>query len=225
MPLDRLTSEEASALLQRYPAFTYAALRILRTTTDPAARDKMRQRLAATIGSTSDIRELLGADSESLAGFYPDTVTPHPTTDKTIEQFIDRFGTQDAPLQYTPGESIQENSRDNSRENIQETEQPKTATNKPGIPPGWRTASPGPTSPGPPSAAGRRRRSPCRTAPAATGPAGRRTCSPSGISSVPVPYRPSSPLSISSHDITCSQYNIVTRYCQQKSVAGNRFQF
>lgn len=109
MQLDRLTPEEASSLLRRYPAFTYAALQLMRTAHDPAVRDKMRQHLAATIGSTPDIRELLGADSESLAGFYPDTITPHPTTDKTIEQFIDRFGTQDTPLQYTPGEPVQEN--------------------------------------------------------------------------------------------------------------------
>lgn len=120
MPLDPLTTQEATALLRRYPAFTYAALRILRTTTDPALRDKMRQRLAATIGSTPDIRELLGADSESLAGFYPDTITPHPTTDKAIEQFIDRFGTPDAPLQYTPGESGTESTPDNTLEDTAE---------------------------------------------------------------------------------------------------------
>lgn len=89
---NNLTHKEALDLLEKYPAFTFAALQALRTSEDPAERQRLRSRIAAMTGDNASLREILGADSESLVNFYPDSVPPQLSTDDTITTFIDRFG-------------------------------------------------------------------------------------------------------------------------------------
>ncbi len=98
MNIETLTYEEARALQEAYPSFTYAALCMYRSTTDEAERERLRLRLSASIGSVDDLRELLGADSESLVDFYQDAVPSTPSTDDTISAFIDKFTPGGAPV-------------------------------------------------------------------------------------------------------------------------------
>ncbi|MDE6295704.1 MAG: hypothetical protein K2M03_06535 [Muribaculaceae bacterium] len=88
--------DEAKELLEAYPAFTYAALCMYRTTADEKERERLRGRLAATIGSRADLREILGVDSASLTDFYQDALPQTLSTSDTISTFIERF-TPSAP--------------------------------------------------------------------------------------------------------------------------------
>ncbi len=89
--LENLSHTEALELLKENPAFVYAAVVALRTSDDPSEKQRLRRVIAANVGDTASLRELLGADSAPLAGFYPDQ-TPSLTTDDTISSFIERFG-------------------------------------------------------------------------------------------------------------------------------------
>lgn len=93
MNYELMSSSEAAALLERYPAFTYGALMVLRSSSDPDVRRKMRSIIAARMGDTPSLREILGVDSDSLADFYPDALLPQLSTEDTISEFINRFGT------------------------------------------------------------------------------------------------------------------------------------
>lgn len=80
-----------------HPYFVSPLLKALRETSDPRRRDELRMLIAVNIGDPSALRELFGLDSESLAGFYPDTLPLSPTTDDTIAGFLATFGAKSAP--------------------------------------------------------------------------------------------------------------------------------
>lgn len=79
-----------------HPYFVSPLLKALRETSDPRRRDELRMLIAVNIGDPSALRELFGLDSESLAGFYPDTLPLSPTTDDTIAGFLATFGAKSA---------------------------------------------------------------------------------------------------------------------------------
>ena len=80
-----------------HPYFVSPLLKALRETSDPRRRDELRMLIAVNIGDPSALRELFGLDSESLSGFYPDTLPLSPTTDDTIAGFLATFGAKSAP--------------------------------------------------------------------------------------------------------------------------------
>ena len=91
------------------PYFIYPMLRQLESTSDRAERARLRQRIAANVGSPEALRDLFGLDTESLAGFYSDMSAPHLTTDDTIDTFLEQFGSRKALLPddaLFPGEGI-----------------------------------------------------------------------------------------------------------------------
>lgn len=79
-------------LLEKYPYFAYAALKALPLTEEPEERMRLKAIISANIGSLTDLREILGLNSESLADFYPAGVAPTLSTEDTIDTFIARFG-------------------------------------------------------------------------------------------------------------------------------------
>lgn len=89
-------------LLNKYPYFAYAALQELKQTDSPEEREHLKAVLAANIGSESDLREMLGLNTESLVDFYPDSITPTLTTNDTIDVFLDRFGAKEETLTPAP---------------------------------------------------------------------------------------------------------------------------
>lgn len=97
MDLNPATYTEAVEMLKRYPYFAYAALKALDLTADPAVKMQLKAILAANICEMSDLREILGLNSESLADFYPDEVPPQLSTEATIDTFLEKFGNGAAP--------------------------------------------------------------------------------------------------------------------------------
>ncbi|MDE6811934.1 MAG: hypothetical protein K2J15_06230 [Muribaculaceae bacterium] len=96
-----MTYQEATALLEKYPYFAYAALMALPQAPDEKRKDELRRIVAVNIGNPIDIAEILGLNSQSLADFYPDTLPPQLSTFDTIDTFLTTFGEQErheAPL-------------------------------------------------------------------------------------------------------------------------------
>ncbi len=60
-----------------------------------ATRDEKRclaRKIAVAIGDPAALRAVLGISPEEFASFYPDMNLPEPTTDETIDTFIENFG-------------------------------------------------------------------------------------------------------------------------------------
>ncbi len=96
MELEPSSYEEALEVLRQYPFFAYEALKALDLAPDAEAKARMKAILAVNVGEISDLREILGLNSDSLTDFYPDSVPPQLTTDDTIATFLDHFGHQPA---------------------------------------------------------------------------------------------------------------------------------
>ncbi len=90
------TYQEAITLLDKYPYFTFAAIRALDNAPDAEARNRLSRLIAVNIGDHIDTAEILGLNSESLADFYPDSLPPRLDTIDTIDTFLSTFGTQPA---------------------------------------------------------------------------------------------------------------------------------
>lgn len=108
MDLDRLldnpesvSPELAASLAHRYPYFIYPAVVALKSVRDPRERMQLKQRIAAHIGDTDALMNLFGPDGDVFADFYPDMHEARPSTEDTIDNFLDRFGAG-APLQPDP---------------------------------------------------------------------------------------------------------------------------
>lgn len=85
------------ALLKNYPYFACAALKAIPLAPDEESRNHLKRIVAANVGSPTDLREILGLNSESLADFYPEALPPKLSTDDTINAFLDRFGNGEDP--------------------------------------------------------------------------------------------------------------------------------
>ena len=110
------------SLLKKYPAFAYAALMAVRLAPDARTRKELKSLVAVNVGEETRLREILMLNSEPLASFYPDELTPQLSTDETISTFLDKFGSNLpstpegadpllalAPaIPYVPGEDLPE---------------------------------------------------------------------------------------------------------------------
>lgn len=125
MNLNPTTYAEALAMLENYPYFPYAALKALEFAPDAEAKTRMKAILATSVCEESELREILGLNSESLTDFYPDDIPPQLSTEDTIETFLDKFGSgisgesstlipipQVSGDAYIPGEGEDENPSD-----------------------------------------------------------------------------------------------------------------
>lgn len=106
MELEPSSYEEALEVLRQYPFFAYEALKALDLAPDAEAKARMKAILAVNVGEISDLREILGLNSDSLTDFYPDSVPPQLTTDDTIATFLDHFGHQPARTRIRPGRTL-----------------------------------------------------------------------------------------------------------------------
>ena len=76
-----------------YPYFIYPDVMKLRRPGLPEAeRHFLTARVAANVGDHSALRIILGMDPEEFAYFYPDMRNASPSTNTTIDSFIDKFG-------------------------------------------------------------------------------------------------------------------------------------
>lgn len=92
MDIEFKTYQAAIDALKEHPAFTYAALQALRLAPDADSKTRLKSIIAASVGSQTDLMEILGLNSESLADFYTDTLPPHLSTTDTIDTFLNKFG-------------------------------------------------------------------------------------------------------------------------------------
>ena len=51
----------------------------------------LRRRVAMCVDDRDALERLLGTSDIDMEGFYPDTRTPHPTTNETIDTFLDTY--------------------------------------------------------------------------------------------------------------------------------------
>ena len=59
---------------------------------DPQKRKRLKKLLAVNISSQEALKRVLGIDAVDMSEFYPDMQAKHPTTEATIDGFLDRFG-------------------------------------------------------------------------------------------------------------------------------------
>ncbi len=89
-------------LLKKYPYFAFAALQALKEAETPEEKTRLKGILSANIGSESDLREIIGLNSESFVNFYPDEEQVKLSTDETIDSFIEKFGSSEAAIAQPP---------------------------------------------------------------------------------------------------------------------------
>lgn len=75
---------------QKYPYYLYPVVEEYREASGER-KTELARRIAANIGDIITLRTLLGVDPEEFASFYPDIRSSRPSTDDTIDSFIDRF--------------------------------------------------------------------------------------------------------------------------------------
>lgn len=101
------SSRELAEALERWPYFVYPAMRALEAETSPEKRRRLKERIAACVGSTEALARIFGEEPEEFIHFYPDERKPELSTEDTIEQFIDRFGhASDTPAAAETEESV-----------------------------------------------------------------------------------------------------------------------
>lgn len=88
------TYQEATALLEKYPYFSFAAIKALEKAPDAEARTRLSRLIAVNVGDPADAAEILGLNFESLADFYPDSLPPRLDTINTIDTFLSTFGSE-----------------------------------------------------------------------------------------------------------------------------------
>lgn len=86
------SAQELAEALERWPYFVYPVMRALEAETSPEKRRRLKERIAACVGSTEALARIFGEEPEEFIHFYPDERKPELTTEDTIEQFIGRFG-------------------------------------------------------------------------------------------------------------------------------------
>ncbi len=75
---------------QKYPYYLYPVVEEYREATGER-KTELARKIAANIGDIITLRTLLGVDPEEFASFYPDLRSSRPSTNDTIDSFIDRF--------------------------------------------------------------------------------------------------------------------------------------
>ncbi len=65
---------------------------------NPEEEMRLRRIVAANVGDIPALRLMLGIDPEEFASFYPDLAAPALSTVDTISSFLNRFGSEEAPL-------------------------------------------------------------------------------------------------------------------------------
>ncbi len=91
--------------MERYPYFINPLLNRLAENPSEEERKRIKMLVAVNIGHKNTLRDILGADSESFANFYPDSLSPNPSTEDTIQTFLEKYnsslplaGTSHAPV-------------------------------------------------------------------------------------------------------------------------------
>lgn len=92
-------------MTEKYPYFIYPDVMALRKgVADEAEAARLRRRIAANVGDIPSLRLMLGMDPEEFARFYPDMANATPSTDDTINSFLEHFGKPDAPVSKATAE-------------------------------------------------------------------------------------------------------------------------
>lgn len=94
-PVSALWLEEAQ---REYPYFALPAILYLQRTADisPTEREKLLSRIAIAFPDRCALYDLLGEDAKRFENFYPPIEEPAtPTTNATLDSFLDRFGKTD----------------------------------------------------------------------------------------------------------------------------------
>lgn len=77
-------------MVQKFPYYLFPVVEEYREATGER-KTELARRIAANIGDIITLRTLLGVDPEEFASFYPDIRSSRPSTNDTIDSFIDRF--------------------------------------------------------------------------------------------------------------------------------------
>lgn len=77
----------------KYPFYIVPAVEEYRSL-DPNSEEakKLGRKIAANVGDYASLRLILGIDPPEFAKFYPDMETNTPSTEDTIDSFLDKFG-------------------------------------------------------------------------------------------------------------------------------------
>ena len=76
----------------KYPYFIYPDVMALRSgNLSPEEKKRVSRRVAALTGDTAALRIMLGIDPREFAAFYPDMATTTPSTNETIDTFLEKF--------------------------------------------------------------------------------------------------------------------------------------
>ena len=80
--------------MERNAYFIHPVIEELQRERDSEKRKKLKQKLAVNISSLEALKSVLGEETLDIEEFYPDRQPKHPTTENTIDGFLDRFGTR-----------------------------------------------------------------------------------------------------------------------------------
>ncbi|MBD5218039.1 MAG: hypothetical protein HDS70_06625 [Bacteroidales bacterium] len=101
-----ITPALAAELARKYPYFVYPTVVLLRGDREVADRSALRRRVAAHIGDTDTLLNLFEEYGDVFADFYPDMHEPNPSTEDTIDNFLNKFGSGATigpdPLDFAP---------------------------------------------------------------------------------------------------------------------------
>lgn len=101
-----VSARDAGQLSRRYPYFVYPLIAALKGDCTQEERIAFKRLIAAHVGDTDTLLDLFGPDGDVFADFYPDMHAPDPSTDDTIDNFLNKFGSkaglQSDPLNFAP---------------------------------------------------------------------------------------------------------------------------
>ena len=80
--------------MEKQAYFIHPMIVALHKEKDPEKKRKIKEKLAVNISSKESLRAIMGEEGVDFGGFYPDMQPKHPTTEDTIDSFIDRFGSK-----------------------------------------------------------------------------------------------------------------------------------
>ncbi|MCM1291281.1 MAG: hypothetical protein NC201_00600 [Prevotella sp.] len=102
----KIKTAEARELSRKYPYFIYFSIMALSTCETADERMELKRRIAAHLGDTDTLLNMFGADGDIFSDFYPDIHSPNPSTEDTIDNFLNKFGgnvmTKSDPLNFAP---------------------------------------------------------------------------------------------------------------------------
>lgn len=86
---------EAVEMLQRYPYFTLPALLVLKQSPVDSDADKLAARVAVSLSDMEALAQVAGLQASVFDNFYPSDQKSTPSTEDTIDTFLNTFGRQD----------------------------------------------------------------------------------------------------------------------------------